>query len=316
MKKLYVFDIESASFRKATRTVGSIVWAIVKWSIATVSLAVFSYLAISFFVSTKAERELRFENRMYEKLYPELKRRTELLGDVVMDLKARDNDIYEAVFHTAAPKISSNVLADFLAGSDTITDAKILGYTAAKADALTDVSAQVDENFREVFDILVNGDKPLPPLGCPVDGFTYSHAGASTGPKINPFYKVLTQHTGFDLLTGQGSSVYATSSGTVISVVRTKRGNGNTVEIDCGGGYVTVYSHLDKISVGKGQTVSAGKEIGTVGMTGNSFAPHLHYEVRRDSVVLDPTDYLFGFLTPDQYLAVSYVAGNTGQSLD
>ena len=62
--------------------------------------------------------------------------------------------------------------------------------------------------------------------------------------------------------------------------------------------------------------VKKGKRIGYVGVSGNSFAPHLHYEVYRDTVVLDPVHYFFASVTPDEYVNMLIMSASTGQSMD
>ena len=67
---------------------------------------------------------------------------------------------------------------------------------------------------------------------------------------------------------------------------------------------------------GKGRKVEKGKRIGYVGVSGNSFAPHLHYEVLRDTVVLDPVNHMFASVTPEEYLNMMILSVSTGQSMD
>ena len=66
----------------------------------------------------------------------------------------------------------------------------------------------------------------------------------------------------------------------------------------------------------KGQKVKRGQVIGQVGMSGNSFAPHLHYEVLKDTLRMDPLNYLFASVTPDDYMGMLFMSVNTGQSMD
>ena len=134
--------------------------------------------------------------------------------------------------------------------------------------------------------------------------------------KMNPFYKVLTQHNGIDFIVGQGTPVLAAGPGMVTDVRKSRKGLGNVVEVTHEGGYVTVYAHLEDIVVRKGETVKAGKKLANVGISGNSFAPHLHYEVHRDSLVLNPVNFLFASLSPQDYLKAAYMAATTGQSMD
>ena len=98
-------------------------------------------------------------------------------------------------------------------------------------------------------------------------------------------------------------------------MISTKK-SGLAVEILHEGGYVRVYAHLASASVRMGQKEKAGQQIGTVGMSGNSFAPHLHYELRLDGKTLDPINYFFGSVTPSEYANMLYMSSNTQQSMD
>ena len=88
------------------------------------------------------------------------------------------------------------------------------------------------------------------------------------------------------------------------------------MEIKHAGGYTTHYAHLDNVYVLKGQKVRRGQKIGTVGMTGKSYAPHLHFEVLRDGVHMDPVNYIFASVGPDEYANMLYMSVNTMQSMD
>lgn len=133
---------------------------------------------------------------------------------------------------------------------------------------------------------------------------------------MNPFYKVMTMHEGIDLIAGQGTPVLASCDGVVSLVKRSKKGLGNVVEITHANGYMTRYAHLADITVREGEKVQAGRRIANVGITGNSFAPHLHYEVRRDSLLLNPVNFFFASFSPEDYMKVAYMAASTGQSMD
>ena len=88
------------------------------------------------------------------------------------------------------------------------------------------------------------------------------------------------------------------------------------VVIDHENGYYTKYAHLSEIRTAKGRRVSRGTEIGHVGMSGNSFAPHLHYEVLKDTVALDPVNHMFASVTPEEYINMMILSVSTGQSMD
>ena len=309
----YEFDKESFSFRKVTSSIGGVLWRIVKWVVAGFSLAAFYYLVISLFIRTDVERKLARENRMYEKTYTELLEKQKLLEEGIEDLRLRDDDIYKEIFHTQAPPVDPG--ADMASGSPD-ESGNIVGYTADKAENLLGRAAAVEEDFMRIFSAVASKGFSMPPMRVPLEGMTYAQTGAGTGSRISPFYKVAIQHNGLDLIAGQGEPVYAAAAGTVDDVILSGKGLGNVVVIDHGNGYVTKYCHLADIIVNKGQKVSAGKRLASVGISGSSFAPHLHFEVLRHGVPVDPVNYLFASLDPREYTNVAIMSARTEQSLD
>ena len=94
------------------------------------------------------------------------------------------------------------------------------------------------------------------------------------------------------------------------------KGYGRHVIIDHGFSYKTMYAHMEKIVVKKGQTVKRGDVIGYLGNTGLSTGPHLHYEVRKNEKPVDPINFYFNDLSPDEFEKLVEIANNTGQSMD
>lgn len=99
-------------------------------------------------------------------------------------------------------------------------------------------------------------------------------------------------HTGLDIAANWGTQIYSASSGTVTEVVYSNSGYGNRFKVDCGNGIVLLYAHCSEINVAKGDVVNTGDMIAKVGSTGNSTGPHLHFEVRKNGVKVDPSPYL------------------------
>ena len=94
-------------------------------------------------------------------------------------------------------------------------------------------------------------------------------------------------HSGVDLACARGTPVHATLAG-MARVVVSVTGYGLHVVVDHGGGLTSWYGHLDTVAVGSGAYVNAGAVLGTVGSSGNSTGPHLHFEIRRDGIPEDP----------------------------
>ena len=112
------------------------------------------------------------------------------------------------------------------------------------------------------------------------------------GYRRHPISKKYKMHEGDDFSAKRGTPVVATADG-VVSSVKTDRSFGKYIEISHGNGYKTLYAHLNKFNVKKGAYVVRGQKIGEVGNTGNSTAPHLHYEVIQYKKRLDPSNFYF-----------------------
>lgn len=316
MGRQYIYDKENFRFRKFRRNVSGIIRKAFIYFIASVSLAVVYYFVFAVFINTGTERRLKRENRMFEKVYPQMEEKERLLSDVVAGLKTKDNDIYMELFRTPAPSGEDRQVTDFLSGEVSASDKGIVKYTEEKLKRLEKSSSRVDENLKRILEICSSGNVEYPPLSLPLKDFSYARTGASVGEKINPFYRVESRHDGLDMIAQSGDPVLASADGTVCDVVRSKRGLGNVVSVDHGNGYVTKYAHLGDIEVVKGRHVKKGSVLGYVGVSGNTFAPHLHYEVHKDTVVLDPVNYFFGSVTPYEYADMLYLSVMTTQSMD
>ncbi len=101
-----------------------------------------------------------------------------------------------------------------------------------------------------------------------------------------------TGHTGLDIMGSMGQPVSAAAPGVVTYLVQSDEGYGWRIDVDHGNGVTTVYAHLSEFNVSLGDRVSAGQRIGSVGSTGLSTGPHLHFEVRTGGLPVDPLDYL------------------------
>ena len=316
MAKQYEFDKKHFKFRKPKTSVWVILRKAFLWFIASLSMAVLYYVIFALFFSTDEERRLKNENRMYAKEYPLLEEREQMLSEVVEGLSVRDDRIYEEIFHTSAPNMDPGASIDYLFGLDSIPDGDIVKRSEARLDVLKGRAADVESDFRAIIDRLQGGECVAPPMSNPLKDFSFAQTGASVGERINPFYKVKIMHNGLDLIAPAGDPVHAAGDGVVTEVVKSRKGLGNVVTITHKGGYKTRYAHLADIEVRKGNRVKKGKVIGYVGVSGNSFAPHLHYEVCRDTSIMDPVHYMFESVTPDEYVNMLIMSASTGQSMD
>jgi murein DD-endopeptidase MepM/ murein hydrolase activator NlpD len=148
--------------------------------------------------------------------------------------------------------------------------------------------------------LLVDGKKATPkPNYYPMTRVGSAPAGAPTGTGkfAWPAQGLLSQkfwsgHTGIDIANRTGTPIYAADAGYVVAAGRDTWGYGNQVVIDHGNGFKTRYAHLQQISVKAGQTVKKNQQIGTMGSTGRSTGPHLHFEVISGGAFRNPLGFL------------------------
>ena len=305
----YIYGQKKTSLRKKIRRVFLLF-------IASLSLTLVYYAVFALFFSTEAESRLERENALFERELPLLQQKEELLSDVLEGLELRDDRIYEEIFHASSPSMSPVTSVGDFSGLDTIPDHELVWYAQRKLDKVSASADAVEEDFMRIAELLQDSAFVMPPMTNPLDDFTFAQTGASVGEKINPFYKVPIRHDGLDMVAHSGEPVHVTADGVVTGVIKSRKGLGNVVVVSHDGGYVTRYAHLADIEVRKGKKLKKGDRIGYVGVSGNSFAPHLHYEVLRDTVVMDPVNHFFASLDPEEYVNVMIMAATTGQSLD
>ena len=139
------------------------------------------------------------------------------------------------------------------------------------------------KSFDEIIELAKHKSEMLNAIPAiqPVSNKNLSRMASGFGPRIDPIYKTKKFHAGMDFSAKTGTPIYATGNGKVIRVRKSRKGYGNHVKIDHGYGYITLYAHMQKYIVKKGQKVKRGEVIGYVGNTGKS-APHLHYEVHKN----------------------------------
>jgi murein DD-endopeptidase MepM/ murein hydrolase activator NlpD len=143
----------------------------------------------------------------------------------------------------------------------------------------------------------------------PVDKKDLIMISSNFGVRSDPFFFVEKVHNGLDFVTSSGRNVYATGDGTVTFVQYSRTGYGNEIVIDHKFGFGSRYAHLNNIQVKGGDKVKRGQIIGTVGETGRSTGPHLHYEVLYKNKPVNPSFYFDTSLTREEFAQIINKAG-------
>lgn len=136
------------------------------------------------------------------------------------------------------------------------------------------------------------------------------------GYRTHPIYKTVRMHTGIDFSAPRGTEIYASGDGVVERADSDAAGYGKHVVIDHGYGYQTLYAHMTSYAVNVGDEVVRGQLIGYVGSTGTSVSPHLHYEVIKNGIKIDPINFFSADFSPEEYAELRWRAEHTGQSFD
>lgn len=320
MKK-YHFNKESKSFEEVTPSAGRIVLTVLKFCLYGILAAVVMYLVLALLFSTEHEKKLSLENEYLEEEYGKMSEKVDLLDDVIKNLELRDKEIYNDIFGMDPPSVGAFVSTDTVASDEflaSLSDGDLAAFSGRETDRLDERISNVNRQLKAIF--LALGEEGLKPTSLPstlpVENFKLAQTGATVGMKINPFYKTLRRHGGFDIIAAVGTQVKATADGVVTKVDKASKGMGNSVTIDHRNGIQTTYGHLSEIYVRQGQNLKQGDVIARVGTSGNTFSGGLHYEVVRQGRSVDPVNYFFADLSPAVYRDMVVISSYTGQSID
>jgi murein DD-endopeptidase MepM/ murein hydrolase activator NlpD len=280
-----------------------------------------AFFAFLHFFNSPMEALLRKENRLLQTQYEMLLKELGRANDVLEDLQDRDEHLYRAIFH--ADSIPMSIRKSGFGGSNRYEHLKGL----PNSDLVVETTKRMDMLKKQLY-IQSNSLEELISLGkdmehkirCipaiqPVANKDLKRMASGYGMRIDPFYHIPRFHSGMDFSADIGTEVYATGDGIVIQA-SWKQGYGNCVIIDHGYDYKTLYGHIDKYKVRVGQKISRGEVIATVGNTGKSKGPHLHYEVIYRGRHDNPATYYFQDLTPEEYDQMLQIADNHGQVMD
>lgn len=274
------------------------------------------------FIESPKERILQREIEQYELQYKILNDRMEQVQAVVADLQDRDDNIYRVIFESEP--IPSSVRKAGFGGSDRYAklegfkNTEIISNTALKLDLITSQLYVQSKSFDEVFALAKRKEDLLASIPAiqPVSNKDLRRIGSYFGYRTDPFYKVTKFHEGMDFTATVGTDIYSTGDGIVKSVDRSKGGYGNCIVINHGFGYETLYAHMSKMDVRRGEKVKRGQVIGHIGNTGKSTSPHLHYEVHKGGKAIDPVNFFFNDITPEEYERMTEMSQQPSQTLD
>ena len=319
----YKFNKKSLTFDRVQTTIRKrLFYFFTHLSTGVVFAAAVLVLAYNFLDTPREKaikRELEQMKLQYSMLNDQFGRAEKIMGD----LQDRDDNIYRVIFESEP--IPKSVREAGIGGVDRYE--KLKGYK--NSDIIIETEKRLDKimsqiyvqskSYDDVFDMAKNKERMLASIPAiqPVNERDLKHIGSYFGTRMDPFYKVRKYHEGMDFCANIGTEVYATGNGTIEMAGRDESGGyGNEIIIDHGYSYKTVYAHLSRIFVKPGQKILRGQIIGYVGNTGKSTAPHLHYEVRKNGLAINPIYFFFNDLSPDQFQTILDLSSRPSQAMD
>lgn len=307
-ENFYYYDENACDFKKIEyNPLERVIHTISLWLLIGLVISGLIITTLSTVVGTPAEIALKAENRELLKHMRNSQAAITRLNSQIESIAERDNDLYRSVLGMEPIPYDERLAgvggADIYNHFDGYSDdaSELLKWSSANLETLERRVGIQQLSLDEIKSIYNNNQQRLKhlPVMRPVDGMILSNYGM----RMHPVLKMRLMHEGIDFRANIGTPVFATGNGTIRYAGH--RGTlGLLIEIDHGYGYITRYAHLSKLESGirSGTRISRGDQIGYSGNSGRVSGPHLHYEVVKNGRSVDPFQYLFTDITPQEYL--------------
>jgi len=287
--------------------------------------AVLAFVLFSF-VPSPYERAQTREIQQLELQHIAMNDQVEKMGKVLENIQDRDANVHRIIF--GMDPIDNQIWNGGQGGSekyDFITNYKstgeLLQSTQQKADKLKRQLAIQSESLDNLEKEAGSREDKLASIPAikPIREDKLKRnirALSGFGMRMHPIFKRKKMHAGMDFTCPKGTDIQATGAGVIEKVTKKKSGYGTHIIINHGYGYQSLYAHMASVTVKAGDKVKRGQIIGTVGNTGTSTAPHLHYEVIHNNRKVNPISYCMDGLSAEEYQSLVDAAAKINQSFD
>ncbi|NHF61413.1 M23 family metallopeptidase [Flavobacteriaceae bacterium TP-CH-4] len=323
-KVKYYYDPDTLSYRKIEpkksrryRNIGLFVLGSFLFGLLSLVLLLNTNL-----INTPAELSLRREVKNYELQFELLNKKMEQIEDVLSNIEERDNNIYRLYFE-ANPIPEEQRRAGFggvnrYKSLEGFNNSEMVIATTKRLDIIKKQMAIQSKSLDEITKLAEEKEKLLLAIPAiqPISNKELTRMASGYGWRSDPFTKARKMHWGMDFTAPKGTPIYASGDGKVTRADNNASGYGKHIRIDHGYGYMSLYAHMSAYNVKRGQRVKRGDLIGFVGSTGRSEAPHLHYEVWKDKDRINPINFYYGSLSPQEFENMLKYANQENQSLD
>lgn len=315
------YNQETLSFEKIELTFFALVKKVAVYLFTSLCGGFIAFLIFILFLKSPQEKQLKKENIHMQAQYDLLQEQMNELQSLLTDLQQRDDNLYRVIFQ--ADPILSEVRHRQM-GNDQRYQAL---QNMSNSKIMVDITKQMDDLKRQTYiqfksydELIMLAKQNEQKLLCipaiqPIYNKDLTRVASGYGMRIDPIYRTRKMHQGMDFTAPIGTEIFATGNG-IVKEAGWRQGYGKCVKINHGFGYETLYAHMHKITARVGQSVKRGDVIGEVGNTGKSTGPHLHYEVHFKGTPVNPQNYYFLDLSPEEYDIMLQLSQNAGQVFD
>jgi murein DD-endopeptidase MepM/ murein hydrolase activator NlpD len=318
----YKFNPKSLTYEKVTIPLRKRLWQVLSYLATGLFFATITIMLAYKYLDSPKEKQLQREISELTLQYELLNNRMGQVTEVLDDIQERDNNVYRTIFE--AEPIPASIRKAGFGGVDrykelqSFNNSKLMIETTKRLDQISKQLYIQSKSFDEVVKLVKSKEKLLASIPAiqPISNHDLRHQPGGFGWRTHPIYKTPEFHPGMDFAASEGTEIYSTGDGIVLQADATAQGYGNHVVISHGYGYQTLYGHMVKFVVHVGQQVKRGQLIGYVGSTGLSTAPHVHYEVHKNGQIVNPINFYYNDLTPEQYQKLIDQSSQSSQSFD
>ncbi len=307
LKEKYRYNPELVKFEKVQRTIKQKLLLFCLHFSVYAAFAILLNIGYSAYFESPNEKRLKREQHAILSKYEIMNIRLDELNNELVEINQRDDQIYRAIFELDA--IPSSIREAGFGGVNryahlhNLNESATVINTAKRIDKFIKQVYVQSKSYDEIIPLVKNKDKMISsvPAIQPIGIKDLNRISSYFGRRIDPYTGKYKWHEGMDFTGSVGTEIYCTGNGKVIDAGNSHTGFGHQIIVDHGFGYKTRYAHLSKVLVKKGDIVERGEVIGLLGNSGKSTGPHLHYEVIKNNVPLNPINFYFNDINAEQY---------------
>ncbi|MRG49036.1 peptidoglycan DD-metalloendopeptidase family protein [Chitinophaga sp. SYP-B3965] len=323
MKKIkYFYNTQTLKYEKLVVSLRVKILRILGFISAAIVTGIL-FLSVAYrFLDSPKEKLLRADIDNMKEEYDALQGRMSELKGHMDELQHRDNEIYRVIFEAApipdSVRAGKPEKAEEMQQLQSKDNREVINATTSILEELINRVKVQEKSYIQIEDLIKNKQKMLASIPAiqPVSNKDLDRIASGFGYRIDPIYKTMKFHSGLDFAAPSGTPIYSTGDGVIEEASLSDVGYGNHVVVNHGYGYKSLYGHMVRMKVKRGQTVKRGDVVGWVGSTGKSTGPHCHYEVSKNGSKVDPVYFFFNDLTPEQFDRMLKIARSGNQSFD